>query len=49
VTAINSATFWDMTKCNAIELPTFRGNVPPSSRANNPECEALVCVYQSVL
>jgi len=38
VTAANSAIFWDMTPCNAIELPTSRRNVvPPSSRVKGPE------------
>jgi hypothetical protein len=38
VIAISSAIFWDMTQCNVIELPTFRGNaVPPSSRVMSPE------------
>jgi len=40
VTVMNSAIFRDMTQCNLIELPTFRGNVvPPSSRVNSPENE----------
>jgi hypothetical protein len=51
VTAINSAIFWDMTKCNVIEIPTFRGNVvPPSSRVNNPEYGSVsMCLTKCTL
>jgi hypothetical protein len=35
VTVINSAIFWDMTKCNVNELPTFRGNAQLKSSRQN--------------